>query len=167
MKTTTWLGLGLLLLLIINGVLWMRLSNLHAEIDQMRTAEAEYELADPMAAMQRFADKLYFAGLAGNWPLAAFYLHELEEKAEEILQQNLVEEGVPVNPLITSMLRPALVNLDKAVEQGDELLFRSRYEQLVASCNACHEATAHRFIRMTVPERSMFQNQEFGVIPPP
>jgi cytochrome c553 len=127
-----------------------------------KTGPETYELAPAMGHMQRFAEKLYFAGQANNWPLADFYLHEIEESAEEIIQAGVVDEGVAVSSFLKAMLPPALAGVKEAVQKKDRQQFLSRYEGLVASCNACHQSTKHGFVRITVPRQPTYQNQDFA-----
>src|SRR5690606_28866725 len=51
------------------------------------------ELAPHMASLQRFAEKLHLAGEAGNWALAGFYEHEIEETAEAVIEGGFEEDG--------------------------------------------------------------------------
>lgn len=121
------------------------------------------ELAYHMAYLQRFADKLHAAGAAENWELADFYLHEVEETAETIIDEGHVEDGVEIGPLVEAMLLPAVERAEGAV--GDAAAFAEAYAELVTSCNVCHDATEHGFIRITVPERSGYPNQDFSPLP--
>lgn len=119
------------------------------------------ELAYHMAYLERYADKLHFAGEAGHWELARFYLHEIEETAELVIAEGHVEEGVELAPLVETMLLPAVERAEAAVEAGAPAAFAEAYAGLVAACNSCHEASAHGFIQITVPERTGYPNQDF------
>ena len=121
------------------------------------------ELAYHMAYLQRYADKLHAAGAAANWELASFYLPEIEETAEAIVEEGHEEEGIALSPLVEAMLLPAVERVEANV--GDPSAFGAAYADLVASCNACHEASAHGFIRIITPERSAYPNQAFAPAP--
>ena len=110
----------------------------------------EFELAESMGHLQRFADKLYFSGSNENWDLAAFYLHEMHEQAEGISKANLREDGVEITPLVDSFLEGQLDLLKGTVTRKDRGAFSTHYGSLVASCNACHDATAHGFIKIAI-----------------
>ena len=103
-------------------------------------AEGEYELAVPMGRMQGYMDKLYFSGQSANWPLASFYLHEIDEQAEEVVHSGVVEDGINVSQLAGSMLLPMFEGFEKALEQEDVARFADNYSALVNGCNACHQA---------------------------
>ncbi len=53
----------------------------------------ELEVAVLMQRFQWNVNKLYFAGMAGNKPLAGFYLHELEESMEDLAEHPIEENG--------------------------------------------------------------------------
>ena len=124
--------------------------------------ETEGELAYHMASLQRYADKLYFAGGAANRPLADFYLHEIEETAEMIVAEAPVEDGVEIAPLVEAMLKPAVERAEAAVASGEAAAFAAAYAGLVDACNACHQATAHGFVAISVPERPAYTGQAYG-----
>jgi hypothetical protein len=113
---------------------------------------AEVELAKSMAWMQTWTDKAGRAGAAENWPLADFYVHELEEAAEELIEAGVVYEGHQVGELVKTMLEPAIEALEDAVKAQNAGLFAERYTTLIATCNACHVATEHAYVRVTAPD---------------
>lgn len=153
----------LILLVVLNVATWARLFSLERQITHLIERSEAFELADPMFDLQRFADKLYFSGIGENWQLANFYVHEMEEKATEIMAHNVVEGGVEITPLIKTLLVPAIEQVEASVQTRDKAAFVEHYRGLVESCNKCHEATKHQFIQIAVPERSMFQNQIFSI----
>jgi hypothetical protein len=122
----------------------------------------DFELAQPMGQMQKYMDKLHFAGLEGNWQLAGFYLHELEEQAEKIVEADVGEGVVDVSKLTQQLLVSQIEQLESLVEAGDSVQYKSGYLELVDRCNSCHQASNHGFIMIRVPELSMFKNQEYG-----
>lgn len=121
--------------------------------------EAAGELAYHMAYLERYADKLHAAAAEGNWPLAGFYLHEIEETAEAVVAEHHVEDGVALAPLVETMLLPAVARAEAA--GGDGAAFEAAYRGLVVACNDCHAATGHAFVRIAVPDRSGYPNQDF------
>jgi hypothetical protein len=122
---------------------------------------AEIELGVVMGHIQRYTDKLYFAGLHQNWPLANFYLHELEETTESIIGANVVDDGINVSDLMKTMLEPKIEALEAKVKAKDAAGFKADYQLLVNTCNACHAASQHPFIQIIVPEEPTYKNQQF------
>ena len=124
--------------------------------------EEDFELAQPMGQMQKYMDKLHFAGLEGNWELAGFYLHELEEQAEKIVEAGVHEDEVDVSQLTQQLLVSQIEELETSVKAGDSLEFEGGYLKLVDRCNSCHQTSKHEFIQIKVPELSMFRNQKYS-----
>jgi predicted HAD superfamily phosphohydrolase len=84
---------------------------------------------------------LWFAGEAGNWALADYYLHELEELIEDIEELHPTYREVPVAELLGEMTHPAVERLEDAVSGEDREGFVRAYDELVRACNACHVAS--------------------------
>jgi len=113
-----------------------------------------------MGAMQRYLHKLDLAVRADNVELAAFYLHEVEEVAEEIVDEVPEYDGRPVSQLVESTLEPGLEALETAIENGDGMTTAMR--QLIDACNNCHRATDHAYIVIERASSNPF-NQDFSV----
>jgi hypothetical protein len=162
MKTTI-LVLLLGLSLAANGILWPRVTNLEK---QLATQSTDYPLGEMMGYMQRYADKLWFAGEAGNWELAEFYRGEIAETEEGIGQAHVRKDGVEVSKLISTMLPPAMDAVSQAVTARDPARFRRGYQTMVGTCNACHAASKHGFIRIATPTGApTYWNQSFVAAP--
>ncbi len=117
-------------------------------------AEEPEELAHLMAYMERYAEKLHLAGTPENWPLAAFYAHEVEETLDEVVAGGYVEEGVELAAFAEATFLPALARVEGAVESESAVAFRAAYAGLIDACNACHAATGHGFVQVVVPDGS-------------
>ena len=122
-------------------------------------ADGPVELAPLMLRLQIHMDKLFWAGKAQNWPLAAFYVHELNETLETISKAGVVKNGMNVSALANPMLGGALTGVEAAVKA--KAGFEAAYGATVQSCNGCHAATKHGFIRIKIPARPIFDNQVF------
>jgi len=130
-------------------------------------AEAEaFDLVGAMGDLQRWTDKLGRAAEVGNWPLADFYLHEIEETTKALVAAGIVYHDQPVSQLTGAMLEPAVHVLENAVKARDAELFRRDYATFVQTCNACHAATDFAFIRITAPDVAVNPwNQDFRPAP--
>lgn len=142
------------------------LERMQRQVNDLRKAatEEEFEVADYMTKLQRFAAKYYYAGKAGNWKLAKFYLHEMEEAFEAIEHANVIEDGVSLSENIkTYGLKAIEYQEEKGVgaEQFGEV-----YEAMVSSCNSCHALTDHNYIVISAPKSESHFNQDFSVVAP-
>jgi hypothetical protein len=119
------------------------------------------ELAVYMNYLQLYMNKLWFAGSNGNFELAAFYAHELEEVAEELVESEIIDDGYNISQLIKQMLLPAIEEVETAIKEENVALFKDGYTLAVNSCNACHNVTKHAFIKISTPKTPVFDNQVY------
>lgn len=136
-----------------------RLSERLHQLEQEK-AQGE-ELADWMLKMQIHADKLYFAGLAGNWDLAAFYLEELGETAEDIAARDLIEGEVDISAVMQSLIPIQLEELGEALGTRDPEAFSASYRTLTQVCNSCHRSTGHGFVVVQEPRQPAVTGQRY------
>lgn len=119
-------------------------------------------LAALMERMQAYTHKLQLSIEARNAPLAHFYLHELEETADDVAANIEHYDDYPVGPLVTSMLLPQVEQLEEAVDAADWPATALHFTELVDACNACHLATGHGNIRIAPASGNPFA-QDFAV----
>ena len=137
-------------------------TNPSSVVSNVPEKKEEIELAVFMGRMQRFSDKLYFAGKNQNWELAKFYLHELEETAEEVEDAKIIEDGHDISKLIGTMLGTTVEATEKTVLNNPSVeKFEENYRAMVAGCNNCHKATDHGFIQISIPKEPTYRNQLF------
>ncbi len=85
------------------------------------STEMEHEELEVAVLMQRFqwnVNKLYFAGMAGNKPLAGFYLHELEESMEELAEHPIEENGQRLDDLVRAWGLAPLEKLEESLRKN-------------------------------------------------
>ena len=115
-------------------------------------------LASMMGQLQVYLQKLDLSIQNDNADLIGFYIHELEESAEAIEGGIESYDVFPVGALTGSMLTPTIVALEKAVESDGDV--DAAFHSLLDSCNACHVATDHGYIKITHMKTNPF-NQAF------
>lgn len=118
-------------------------------------------LGEIMALQQMRHAKLWFAGSAANWPLAAFELAELREGFEDAAKFHATHDGVAIGSLVSSLTPAPLEALGKVIEAKNGKAFGRAFDGLSAACNACHKAAQKEFIRIVRPRSSAYPNQEF------
>lgn len=115
----------------------------------LATAHAgdDIELVKYMGKMQYMAHKTALAIDARNQPLAGFYVHEIEELIEYL---EAVEsfDGHPIGSLVKTLLVPPFEALEDGIKAGDWEGASRQFDELVTSCNSCHETTQHGYIRI-------------------
>lgn len=125
---------------------------LAASLCMVATASEEsedHDLIGLMGEMQYFAHKLDLSIRAQNRELLDFYAHEIEETLEATA--GVAEyHGKPIGGLTKGMLVPAFERFEQAVddEAGGWEAIDTLFNQLVDTCNACHQATGYGFINV-------------------
>ena len=114
-------------------------------------------LGDIMNAIQLRHMKLWFAGKARNWQLAAYELNQLESGLTEAAT---LYSGIPATN-VTRMTGPAQSVAD-AIEAEDSRRFAKAVGDFTNGCNACHQSIGRGFVIMRVPTESPFSNQVFA-----
>jgi hypothetical protein len=117
-----------------------------------------------MTFQQMRHTKLWFAGQALNWDLAAYELDELGEGFDDIVKFHPTHKDSPVAPkdAIPRMVTQPLADLRAAVAKKDSAAFVERYDALTTACNNCHEATNFGFNRVQRPASNPYPNQVFS-----
>ena len=113
-------------------------------------------LGDIMNAIQQRHMKLWFAGKARNWELAAYELRQIESG---LLEAATLYSGIPATN-VTRMADPARSVAD-AIEAKDSRRFAKAVSEFTDGCNACHQSMGLSYIVMQVPTVSPFSNQLF------
>lgn len=136
-------------------------AELQAQIDSLRAASAKsYKpgFGEFMSGIQSHHAKLWFAGTNENWALADFEVHEIMEAFDDIreFQKERPESAK------TGMIDPAIDSVNAAIKAQSLPRFKSSFEFLTNSCNACHEATNFSFNKVKIPAAQAFPNQDFG-----
>jgi len=144
--------------LVLNLGLVAALSGGFARADTTPSGE---ELSPYMALMQHHLHKLGLAVQAKNATLAGFYLEEVEETSVIIQKKFPTYDKIAVGPLMNAMLVPSIAPLEKSIKASNWALSNAGYTKLVDSCNSCHTAAQHAFIKITAPTQNPF-NQSFS-----
>lgn len=129
------------------------------------TAEAYVPgLGEIMTLQQMRHAKLWLAGQAGNWKLAAYELKELGEGFDDVVKFHPTHEGSPVAPkdAIPRMMNAPLAELEAAVEKKDIKAFEPAYDAFTKACNDCHQATNFSFNVVQRPTMNPYPNQAFA-----
>jgi hypothetical protein len=136
--------------LIVAGLLAIPVAN-------AQDASEPYEpnIGDIMAQQQVRHLKLWFAGRAGNWPLADYEIGKLKDGFEDVNKQiggDTVDKAVG-GPIAA---------LEKAIESKDRDSFTRAFDQLTAGCNSCHHTLDHAFLVIQRPSLPPYSNQSFA-----
>lgn len=101
---------------------------------------------------------LWFAGHAGNWPLAQFYSDEVRSHlrwAVRIIPKRKDAEGreIDLGGILGGLETSTLKDLAEAIKAKDPERFSAAYKAQLEGCMSCHRATNKPYLRLHVPER--------------
>ena len=114
------------------------------------------------SAVQPHHIKIWMAGHAGNWPLAAYEAKELRETFEDITTYQAAWNNFPIGKLAETNLVPPLDEMDKAILGKNQADFKKAYDKVTAACNSCHQATGNEFVSVKAPSGADFPDQDFA-----
>ena len=113
-------------------------------------------LADLMEATQARHIKLWFAGITGNWKLAAYQTRQIKTRLQDAAS---LYQSLPVDD-VTTMAKP-IAALAAAIAAEDSKAFVKSYGELTAGCNSCHRELKLGFIELKTPAVNPFSDQIF------
>ncbi|MGM0546344.1 MAG: hypothetical protein ACQEST_06440 [Bacteroidota bacterium] len=122
----------------------------------------EVELAVVMSQLQTHTHKFALSVDAENHELASFYMHEMEESTETITEEVPTYEGHDIAGLMEQYLEPQMESTEEALEEKDWEKVRNQTIDLVDSCNSCHAASDHGFVKITSGFDKNPFNQDFS-----
>ena len=120
-------------------------------------------LGEYMTTIQLHAGKLWFAAKAGNWDLAAYEIHELEETMETVKRLNVEKNGVKISGVMDGVLKTQIAQLENAINRKSQSEFQKTYDETLNACNGCHTESGHKFIRIIRPTAPPVTNQQWVV----
>ena len=106
-------------------------------------------------------NKLWFAGRARNWPLAAYELGEIKEVMSDVQDHIPTFKNLPLADMLDAVITKEIAAIEKAIDAKDFKTFAAGYDQLTVACNACHQGTENGFIVIKRPTRPAFTNQDY------
>ena len=120
------------------------------------------ELADAMGQLQYYMHKYALAVDAKNHELASFYFHEVRASADGIQQNIPGYEGYDIGRFMKMFLQPKLPPIQTALANKNWEEIRARTVEMVKSCNSCHNATSHGFVKVEAGFDNNPYNQDFS-----
>jgi hypothetical protein len=113
------------------------------------------------AAVQPRHIKLGLAAREGNWPYAAYELHELKEAFDRAAKAWPKWRTFLIPDMMASVTKGPMAALDQAIKAGDPSRVTTAYDQLTAACNTCHRSADRGVIVIQSPIASAFPDQDF------
>src|SRR5262245_36026803 len=120
-------------------------------------------LGEIMTLQQMRHTKLWLAGEARNWDLAAYELDELGEGFDDVVKFHPTHKDSPVAPkdAVPRIVAAPLMELRTTIENKNTAAFEQAFDKFTAACNSCHEAMNFGFNVVQRPAGNPYPNQVF------
>ena len=110
---------------------------------------SDANIGDIMAFRRGRHFKLWFAGRAGNWPLADYEIGKLKDGFDDV-------DKLIGGDTVGKAVGAPIAAIEKAIESKDKDSFTRAFDQLTAGCNSCHHPQSHLH-RHPTPNRRAFR----------
>ena len=119
-----------------NGALQKEVLELKQVVEKLKP-----DLGEIMVGIHLHHAKVYFSGMAQNWPLAAYELDEIKEGLDQAteLHDHFKDLKVSLKEL-KHFTDQGLQDLGTAIQNQNKPQFLLAFQRLTQSCNHCHVA---------------------------
>jgi len=141
---------------------------LRKEIAELKKSAYHPELGEQMLTLQIRHARLWFAGKAQNWTLAAFELQEIKEAFDAVVEQNpehAIFQPQRLADILPAMTKAPVAALRDAIDHGSRKEFEQAYDGLSAACTGCHKAAGNDFLTIQRPTAPLLDNLRTAPMP--
>lgn len=134
---------------------------LKKEVAELKKSAYHPELGDQMLGLQIRHARLWFAGAAQNWTLAAFELQEIKEAFDGVVEHNpdhATFQPQRLADVLPEMTKAPIRALRDAIDHGSKAQFEKAFDELSAGCTACHRAAGNDFLVIQRPKTPLLDN---------
>lgn len=146
----------------------MEIAALRKEIAELKKSAYHPELGEQMLTIQIRHARLWFAGRARNWTLAAFELQEIKEAFDAVVEQNpehAIFQPQRLADILPAMTKAPITALRDAIDHGDKAEFEKAYDALSAACTGCHKTAGNDFLIIQRPTTPILDNLRAAPLP--
>ena len=127
---------------------------LKADIEMLKGKATSASVA--MADVGYHFSNLWFAGRAGNWPLATYYYNEARNHVRWLIRINPTPKGpdgmpVDLKGIFDAIDTTTFAGLKAVIDKKDGKQFEPAYRTVLESCYQCHKAVGRPYLRPMVP----------------
>jgi hypothetical protein len=142
---------------------------LKKEIAELKKSAYRPELGEQMLALQIRHARLWFAGQAQNWTLAAFELQEIKEAFDAVVEQNpehAIFQPQRLADILPVMTKAPVMALRDAIDHGSKAEFEKTFDGLSTACTGCHRAAGNDFLVIQRPTAPLLDNLRTAPVAP-
>lgn len=141
---------------------------LRKELAELKKSAYHPELGEQMLGLQIRHARLWFAGEAQNWMLAAFELQEIKEAFDAVVEQNpdhATFQPQRLADVLPAMTKAPVLALRDAIDRGSKAEFEKTFDALSAACTGCHKAAGNDFLVIERPKAALLDNLRAAPLP--
>ena len=141
---------------------------LKKEIEALKKSAYHPELGEQMLTLQIRHARLWFAGQAQNWTLAAFELQEIKEAFDAVVEQNpehAIFQPQRLADILPAMTKASIMALRDAIDHGSKAEFEKTFDGLSAACTGCHKVAGNDFLVIQRPTAPLLDNLRVAPLP--
>jgi hypothetical protein len=141
---------------------------LKKELAELRKSAYHPELGEQMLGIQIRHARLWQAGEAQNWLLAAFELQELKEAFDAVVEQNpehAIFQPQRLADILPAMTKVPITAMRDAIDHGSKMEFEKAYDGLSAACTGCHRVAGNDFLLIQRPSAPLLDNLRAAPLP--
>ena len=134
---------------------------LKKELAELKKSAYHPELGEQMLGLQIRHARLWYAGAAQNWVLAAFELQEIKEAFDAVVEQNpdhAIFQPQRLADILPAMTKAPVMALRDAIDHGNRAEFEKTFDGLSAACTGCHKAAGNDFLVIERPKTPLLDN---------
>ncbi len=141
---------------------------LKKEIAELKKSAYHPELGEQMLGLQIRHARLWFAGEAGNWNLAAFELQEIKEAFDAVVEQNpehAIFQPQRLADILPAMTKAPITALRDSIDHSNRAEFEKAFDGLSAACTGCHHVAGNDFLVIQRPKTPLLDNLRTSPLP--
>ena len=125
-----------------------------AEVTRLRGVAPSASVA--MADVGFHVANLWFAGQAGNWPLANYYFSEARNHIRWLIRINPMPKGpdgqpVDLQGIFDGIDTSTFKEMKDTIDMKDTARFPIVYRQTLEACYSCHKSVGRPYLRPQIP----------------
>jgi len=143
---------------------------LKKEIAELKKSAYHPELGEQMLSIQIRHARLWYAGEAKNWTLAAYELQEIKEAFDAVVEQNpehAIFQPQRLADILPAMTKVPVATLRDAIDHASKPEFDKAYDGLSAACTGCHRVAGNDFLVIQRPTAPILDNLRTAPLPSP
>jgi hypothetical protein len=130
------------------------LAGLQGEVERLKKIVPDQ--AHAMQDVDYHFSNLWFAGRAGNWPLADFYWKETISHLRWAMRiipvrKDSAGRDVNVRSILEGIENSPLMEVGDAINAKDQDRFEASYKRFLEACHTCHTSAEKPYLRPHVP----------------